>query len=154
MPFFPYSYEVLEQRLLNIYEAETGAYEPLQGDSTVPREIMVWYIQQYAAFTMVDGSWVQNIARAGMSHTEISARLFRIYSDEVGNADTFKNHPNVYRRMLEAEGIHMPPTDSMDFAMQQPALLDFAFDLPLLTLVCLSVPKNSATGNYRRESGD
>lgn len=139
LAFFPYSYEALEARLLTIYESETNAYEPLTGDSTVPREIMVWYIQQYAAFTMVDGSWVQNIARAGMSHTEISARLFRIYSDEVGNADTFKNHPNVYRRMLEGEGIIMPPTDSMDFAMQ-PELLDFAFDLPLLTLSVAMFP--------------
>ncbi|MGB1011447.1 MAG: iron-containing redox enzyme family protein [Thiolinea sp.] len=138
--WFPYRYEVFENRVQQIYESETNAYEPLVGESTVPREIMVWYIQQYAAFTMVDGSWVQNIARAGMSHTEISARLFRIYSDEVGNADTYMNHPNVYRRMLEDEGIHMPPTESLDFAMQ-PALLDFAFDLPLLTLSVSMFPK-------------
>ena len=34
----------------------------------------------------------------------------------------------------------MPPTDSLDFAMQ-PALRDFAFDLPLLTLSVSMFPK-------------
>jgi hypothetical protein len=138
--FFVYSHDAFESRIRNIYQSETNSYETLVGDSTVPREIMVWFTQQYAAFTMVDGSWVQSIAKAGASHTEISARLFRIYSDEVGNADTFMNHPNVYRRLLEGEGIHMPPTASREFAMQ-PELLDFAFDLPLLTLSISMFPK-------------
>jgi hypothetical protein len=138
--FFIYSHDAFESRIRNIYQSETNSYQALVGDSTVPREIMVWFTQQYAAFTMVDGSWVQSIAKAGVSHTEISAHLFRIYSDEVGNADTFMNHPNVYRRLLEGEGIHMPPTASREFAMQ-PELLDFAFDLPLLTLSISMFPK-------------
>jgi len=137
---FPYSYEAFEARIHHIYTIESGAYENFEPPSTVPREIMVWFIQQYAPFPMVDGSWVQHIAKAGTSHTEISARLFRIYSDEVGNSNILYNHPNIYRRLLEGEGIHMPPTDSWDFAMQ-PALRDFAFDLPLLTLSVSMFPK-------------
>ncbi|MCI0591135.1 MAG: iron-containing redox enzyme family protein [Gammaproteobacteria bacterium] len=137
---FPYSHDALESRIRLIYETETNAYETFVPPSTVPREIMIWFMQQYAPFPMVDGSWVQHIAKAGVSQTEISARLFRIYSDEVGNADTFLNHPNVFRRLLEGEGIHMPPTDSLEFAMQ-PALRDFAFDLPLLTLSVSMFPK-------------
>jgi hypothetical protein len=137
---FPYSHDAFESRIRLIYETETSAYETFVPPSTVPREIMVWFTQQYAPFPMVDGSWVQHIAKAGVSQTEISARLFRIYSDEVGNADTLLNHPNVYRRLLEGEGIHMPPTDSLEFAMQ-PALRDFAFDLPLLTLSVSLFPK-------------
>jgi hypothetical protein len=137
---FPYSHDAFEARIRLIYQTETNAYENFIPPSTVPREIMVWFTQQYAPFPMVDGSWVQHIAKAGVSQTEISARLFRIYSDEVGNADTLKNHPNVYRRLLEGEGIQMPPTDSMEFAMQ-PALRDFAFDLPLLTLSVSLFPK-------------
>jgi|GEM_PF-282650 hypothetical protein len=140
LSFFPYSHDAFEERIRRIYTTETNAYETFVPPSTVPREIMVWYTRQYAPFPMVDGSWVQHIARAGMSHTEISARLFRIYSDEVGNADTKLNHPNVYRQMLEGEGIHMPPTDTLDFAMQ-PAIRDFAFDLPLLTLSVSLFPK-------------
>lgn len=138
--FFVYSHDAFESRIRNIYQSETNSYKTLVGPSTVPREIMVWFTQQYAAFTMVDGSWVQSIAKAGMSHTDISARLFRIYSDEVGNADIAMNHPNVYRRLLEGEGINMPPTASREFAMQ-PELLDFAFDLPLLTLSISLFPK-------------
>ncbi len=137
---FPYSHDAFESRIRLIYETETSAYETFVPPSTVPREIMVWFTQQYAPFPMVDGSWVQHIAKAGVSQTEISARLFRIYSDEVGNADTLLNHPNVYRRLLEGEGIHMPPTASLEFAMQ-PALRDFAFDLPLLTLSVSLFPK-------------
>ncbi|PWQ99240.1 iron-containing redox enzyme family protein [Leucothrix arctica] len=138
--FFVYSHDAFESRIQQIYQSETNAYQRFVAPSTVPREIMVWFTQQYAAFTMVDGSWVQNIAKAGMSHTDISARLFRIYSDEVGNADTAMNHPNVYRRLLEGEGIHMPPTASREFSMQ-PELLDFSFDLPLLTLSISMFPK-------------
>lgn len=137
---FEYTHEAFDQRIMQIYEMETGAYENFVPPSTVPREIMVWFVQQYAPFPMVDGSWVQNIARAGMSHTAISARLFRIYSDEVGNADTVKNHPNVYRELLEKEGIQMPPTDAMAFPMQA-ALRDFVFDLPLLTMSVAMFPK-------------
>lgn len=138
--FFPYSHTAFDDRIRDIYQTELDAYEAFTPPSTVPREIMVWFTQQYAPFPMVDGSWVQHIAKAGTSQTEISARLFRIYSDEVGNASTQLNHPNVYRQMLEAEGIYMPPTDSLDFAMQ-PELRDFAFDLPLLTLSISMFPK-------------
>ena len=137
---FPYSHAAFETRIQEIYTTETNAYETFVPPSTVPREIMVWYTRQYAPFPMVDGSWVQHIAKAGTAHTEISARLFRIYSDEVGNADTKLNHPNIYRQMLEGEGIYMPPTDTLEFAMQ-PEIRDFAFDLPLLTLSVSLFPK-------------
>ena len=137
---FPYSHDAFEARIQQIYTAETNAYETFVPPSTVPREIMVWYTRQYAPFPMVDGSWVQHIAKAGTAHTEISARLFRIYADEVGNADVNLNHPNIYRQMLEGEGIYMPPTDTLAFAMQ-PDIRDFAFDLPLLTLSVSLFPK-------------
>jgi hypothetical protein len=137
---FPYSHDAFQARIQQIYSDETSAYETFVPPSTVPREIMVWFTRQYAPFPMVDGSWVQHIAKAGTSHDEISARLFRIYSDEVGNADTVLNHPNVYRKLLEKEGIHMPPTDTLAFAMQ-PSLRNFAFDLPLLTLSVSLFPK-------------
>ncbi len=137
---FPYSHDAFEARIQQIYTAETNAYETFVPPSTVPREIMVWYTRQYAPFPMVDGSWVQHIAKAGTAHTEISARLFRIYADEVGNADAKLNHPNIYRQMLEGEGIFMPPTDSLEFALQ-PDIRDFAFDLPLLTLSVSLFPK-------------
>ncbi|OQX16370.1 MAG: hypothetical protein BWK73_04015 [Thiothrix lacustris] len=137
---FSYSHELFEARIRQIYDMEINAYEPFVAPSTVPREIMVWFTQQYAPFPMVDGSWVQHIAKAGVSHTEVSARLFRIYSDEVGNADTVKNHPNVYRQLLRDEGIDMPPTDALEFALQ-PTVKDFTFDLPLLTLSISLFPK-------------
>lgn len=139
--FFPYSHDAFEARIYQIYQSETGSYENTFDVTNVqPRELMVWFTRQYAPFPMVDGSWVQTIAKAGTSHTEISARLFRIYSDEVGNADTVMNHPNVYRRLLQDAGIDMPPTDSIEFA-RQPELLDLSFDIPLLTLSVSMFPR-------------
>jgi hypothetical protein len=140
LSLFPYSHHAFEARIQLIYETELNAYEAFVPPSTVPREIMVWFIEQYAPFPMVDGSWVQHIARAGMSHTEISAHLFRIYSDEVGNGNIELNHPNVYRKLLDIEGITMPPTDSMAFPMQS-KLSNFTFDLSLLTLSTSLFPK-------------
>jgi hypothetical protein len=140
LSLFPYSYDAFEAHIRLIYETELNAYEDFVSPSTVPREIMVWFIQQYAPFPMVDGSWVQHIARAGMSHTEISAHLFRIYSDEVGNGNIELNHPNVYRKLLNTEGITMPPTDSMAFPTQS-KLSNFTFDLSLLTLSTSLFPK-------------
>jgi AcrR family transcriptional regulator len=137
---FEYTHEAFEQRVRQIYSMETGAYKAFTAPSSVPREIMLWFVQQYAPFPMVDGSWVQNSARAGLSHSEIGARLFRIYSDEVGNADVVKNHPNVYRKLLAKEGIEMPPTDSPAFPGQK-TLRNFVFDLPLLTLSVAMFPK-------------
>lgn len=138
--FFPYSHNAFEERVRAMYDTQTSAYKEFVPPAKVPKDGLIWFMKQYAPSSMVDGCWLQNMAKVGTSHTEIAARLFRIYADELGNANPTHNHPNVYRRFLESVHIDMPPTDSFAF-VQQPEIRETAFDVPLLLLSVSMFPK-------------
>ncbi len=82
---FDYSPEALEQflwadydRAMEQYAAYSRAVE--QGRvATIPRDDMAWYLAQVAPSKLVDGSWLQNVARC--EHLGRDPRLNKILSN-------------------------------------------------------------------------
>ncbi len=138
--FFSYTHQAFEERILAIYEKETSGYQSFSAPPKISREGYIWGICQFAPFVLVDGCWLQNIAKTGTSQQELSARLFKIYADEIGNGETSYNHPNVYRKLLNSIKRPMPPTHSWEFS-QQKEILEAAFDFPNLLLSLSFFPR-------------
>jgi len=59
--------------------------------------------------------------------------LFETYFDELGNGVPGLNHPLIYREVLIEMGVHLPATDSAEFA-NWPGFKDGSFELPVYWL--------------------
>jgi hypothetical protein len=133
---FPYSRELLQQRLDEIYAAlgADAANDPI-ADPENPfrtREDMIERIRQFAPLNQMDGAWVRNVGRAGPID-DVGSLLFSVWMDEVGNGDPNQNHANVYTNLLEQLGIQLPPITTRDYA-SNPDLLDSAYTVPVFEL--------------------
>lgn len=131
--FFPYDEGAFHARIEAIHRHEIGRYRPLGTPAGIGKDFCRWAILQLAPTILVDGCWLAGIATAAESLGPISRHLLKIYADELGNGHPERNHPNVYRRLLDELGIALPPFDSEAFA-QDPRFLDAAFDLPVYLL--------------------
>jgi photosystem II stability/assembly factor-like uncharacterized protein len=126
---FEYSETSFDDRLKKIYDAAIpDMHSPHRND----REIITWtngkkysvgrasdafvrdQLIQLAPFNLMDGVWLQNIHQARPSD-EVQSRLFSIWSDEVGNGESSENHSNVYRDLLQSQGIYLPEVTSRKF---------------------------------------
>jgi len=132
-PPFEYSAESLRAFTETRHRAEIDRYRPLQGAPKVDRDFCRWVIRQLAPAILNDGAWLADIAGPAEHLDEVRRYLLRIYVDELGAGHPEWNHPNVYRRLLEEQGIDLPAFDSEAFA-QHPTLLDTAFEIPLYLL--------------------
>ncbi|MFM8443860.1 MAG: iron-containing redox enzyme family protein, partial [Methylococcus sp.] len=132
-PPFDYSAESLRRFTETRHRAEIDRYRPLQGAPRVDRAFCLWAIQQLAPAILNDGAWLADIAGPAEHLDEVRRYLLRIYVDELGAGHPEWNHPNVYRRLLDEQGITLPAFDSEAFA-HHPALLDAAFDIPVYLL--------------------
>lgn len=133
---FSYSSESLGQRLDEIYatyQAGASADPFTEPDNPFKtREDMVERIRQFAPLNQMDGAWVRNVAKAGPID-EVSALLFSVWMDELGNGNPDQNHANVYTSLLEKVDIHLPPVSSRDYAYN-PDMLDSAYTVPVFEL--------------------
>ncbi len=126
---FEYSPEAFDLRMMQIYDAVLpGMYRPHGYDQDVVNwsngkrypigkasdRVVKDRLLQLAPFNLMDGVWLQNILQAKPSD-EVQSRLFDIWADEVGNGSTKENHSNVYRDLLNSQGIYLPPVTSLDF---------------------------------------
>jgi hypothetical protein len=129
--FFPYRENRFKAWLDELYARETQ--NPLAGNVAprLSREAYRYGIQQLAPAILVDGAWLQNWAEIGIE--PVRRRLAAIYADEVGAGDPERNHPQIYRRLLESLDIHLPGAGSAEFAAH-PDFLDAAFELPVYLL--------------------
>lgn len=134
--YFPYSKEALDQRLDEIY----GHYQSIANIDPLAdpenyfktKEDMIERIRQFAPLNQLDGAWVRNIAKAGPIDS-VSASLFTVWMDELGNGNPDQNHANVYSNLLEKAGIHLPPINTKDYAFH-PDILDSAYTVPMFEL--------------------
>lgn len=126
---FEYSPEAFDQRMKQIYDGLLPSmYQPHAYD----RDVITWdngaryrvgkasnkvvkdRLLQLAPFNLMDGAWLQNILQARPSDN-VQSRLFSIWSDEVGNGQSQKNHSNVYLNLLRSQGFNLPPVTSREF---------------------------------------
>ncbi|GGU84581.1 iron-containing redox enzyme family protein [Lentzea flava] len=95
---------------------------------------------QLAPLTLIDGAWLQGFTDYGHASSEHGYFLFEIYFDELGNGVPSLNHPLIYREVLGEMGVHLPDTDSPEFA-NWPGFRDGSFALPVYWLSIGRLPQ-------------
>ncbi|MDF9393436.1 iron-containing redox enzyme family protein [Methylococcus capsulatus] len=131
--FFPYSETGLHARTEAIHAHEIKRYRPSDPHPQIGKDFCHWVILQLAPTILIDGCWLARIGTAAECLDTAGRHLLKIYADELGNGLPERNHPNVYRHLLDRLGIELPPFDSPAFA-NDPRFLDAAFDLPVYLL--------------------
>ncbi|MGQ0594137.1 MAG: iron-containing redox enzyme family protein [Gammaproteobacteria bacterium] len=138
--FFPYSPGALEARIDAIYHRAVAAYRPFVPPPRLDREEYRWLLTRLAPLVLVDGCWLQKAAWLDGRHAPTAARLFAIYTDEIGGGDPDQNHSNIFRRLLEGEGIRLPESTSAEF-IAWPGFSAALFDLPAYLLAISQFPR-------------
>lgn len=133
LPFKHYSHQRLDRYIATIYQQEMNAYQPLQGQPKISRAAYIWALEQIAPLILIDGCWLQNSLAVQHSHAQISAILFNIYSDEIGNGILEQNHAYIFRQLLASLSISLPPVHSRSFIRHR-GFINSAFDLPVYLL--------------------
>lgn len=136
----PYSHKTFEKRIQTLYQKEITKYQRFKSPPKIGKKVYKWGILQLAPTILVDGCWLQNIARVDCWDSQINSKLFQIQADEIGSGIPEQNHPNVYRKLLKSLEIFLPEVDSQAFA-QHPDFLDTAFDIPNYLLAISQFPK-------------
>jgi hypothetical protein len=126
------------QHDLHAKEFESGTDKPVE-----PREALVASTVQTAPLTLIDGSWLRGFTDYQLASTEVGRLMFAIFWDELGNGRPELNHPRIYRELLEAMGVDLPPTGSIEFA-ESPLLRDASFELPVYWLCIGLFPRTFA----------
>ncbi|MGH8565540.1 MAG: iron-containing redox enzyme family protein [Gammaproteobacteria bacterium] len=138
--FFPYSPGVLEARIDAIHHRAVAAYRPFVPPPRLDREEYRWLLTRLAPLVLVDGCWLQKAAWLDGRHAPVAARLLAIYTDEIGGGDPDHNHANIFRRLLEGEGIRLPELTSAEF-IAWPGFWASLFDLPAYLLAISQFPR-------------
>lgn len=125
----------LREWLLSEHDAHASAFELTSIDAVPSREALIDQTLQLAPLTLIDGAWLQGYTEASLASSRVGAPLFETYWDELGNGDWAINHPKIYRDVLAAMEITLPPTGSRAF-VQDNRLRDGSFRLPVYWL-CL-----------------
>ncbi len=90
-------------------------------------------VRQYAPAALVEGCWLQNSAQAASCHTEVSAHLFTLYTDIIGNGNATHHLARRYRQRMDQLEIHLPAVTMRAFS-ESPELFDAAFHWPVVQL--------------------
>ena len=80
----------------------------------------------------MDGAWLRHIANAGPMD-DVKALLFTVWNDESGNGNPALHHGNLYTRLMEALGVHLPEIRSRAYA-NHPAFFESGFVQPVFEL--------------------
>jgi hypothetical protein len=140
---FAYTRQAFETRCDQIYQGlaeDVSRYEAAQSWSLRTRDDVIDWILQMAPFNQTDGAWLRSIADVGPMD-ELHSLLFSIYVDELGGGDPALNHANLYTRLLRSVGIELPNIRSRAY-VDNPAIIDAAFTLPLFQLVTSQFPQD------------
>jgi hypothetical protein len=138
--FFPYSPGALKARIDAIHHRAVAAYRPFVPPPRLDREEYRWLLTRLAPLVLVDGCWLQKAAWLEGRHAPVAARLLAIYRDEIGGGDPDQNHANLFRRLLEGEGIRLPELTSAAF-IAWPGFSAALFDLPAYLLAISRFPR-------------
>lgn len=96
---------------------------------SLSRDYWRWILTQLSPAVLVDGAWLSGVAVAPSQLQPWHLELIKIHEDELGNGDPVKNHPRIYRRLLESLNIHLPDIADPNFA-DEPSIHPAAFTFP------------------------
>jgi len=114
--FVPYTAENFTAKLEQIYEIlRADAARPQQYVYNSTRQEQVQALLGSAPFNQTDGAWLRQVANAG-TMGEVTAMLFEVWSDEVGNGDPSLHHGNLFTSLLLSLGLYLPDVTSRAYA--------------------------------------
>jgi hypothetical protein len=113
-----------------MYAAQDPFADP--GNIFKTKDDMIERIRQFAPLNQLDGAWIRNIAHAGPID-RVTANLFNVWMDEMGDGNPDQNHANVYTQLLAKVGITLDPIYSEAYA-NDPNMLDSAYTVPMYEL--------------------
>jgi Iron-containing redox enzyme len=119
--------------LLDAHDKHSTEFEDRKSVGLPSREDVIDQTLQTAPLTLIDGSWLQGFTDIALASSRWGARLFQTYWDELGNGQWEINHPKIYRDLLTNMGIDLPPTGSLEFALDA-RLRPESFRLPVYWL--------------------
>jgi len=126
---------VLREWLLVSHDSHADAFSSSKEIDMPDRSAVINQTLQLAPLTLIDGTWLQGFTEVSLASSRIGAPLFETYWDELGNGNWAINHPKIYRDVLAAMDITLPPTGSRAFANDK-RLEEASFRLPVYWL-CL-----------------
>jgi hypothetical protein len=127
--WFDYTPGALEERVESIYWSKL--VDPYERLAAVPdRDTVIFGQKVFALGSLVDGSWVARMGRAGRYDDAEDAMLFAIYADEMGRGDLRKNHIALIYRVLESMGVRIPHLRDAAF-LEQGEIPDEFYAFPL-----------------------
>ncbi len=130
---FAYSPEALAGFVNEHHRVELARYRPLSGPPKVEKPFCQWAILQLTPALLVDGAWLAGMNGAAEALDAADRHLLKIYLDELGEGRPAWNHPNVHRKLLASQDIHLPDFRQAAFA-RHTEFMDAAFDLPVYLL--------------------
>ena len=134
--YFEYSPEALGQRLDEIYSFYQfyASLDPLADPGNIfkTKDDMIERIRQFAPLNQLDGGWIRNSAHGGPID-RVTANLFNVWMDEMGDGNPEQNHANVYTQLLEKVGLQLNPIYSRAYA-NDTNMLDSAYTVPMYEL--------------------
>lgn len=134
--YFDYSPEALGQRLDEIYAFYQfyASQDPVVDPENIfkTKDDMVERIRQFAPLNQLDGAWIRNSAHGGPID-RVTANLFNVWMDEMGDGSPDQNHANVYTQLLEKVGFQLNPIYTQAYA-NDPNLLESAYTVPMYEL--------------------
>jgi len=136
LPFSPFTHRSFADWLAQRHAAQLQGHVDAGTTPAPSREELIASCVQLCPMVYIDGAWLQRIGQVGLRDSPVAAKLQAIYLDEVGGGDPRENHPNLYRELMEAMGVEMPPFGTRAFA-HWAGFEDASFRLPVMWL-CLS----------------
>ena len=129
----------LRSWLLGRHDQHAEEFNEHKLDEFPAREMVIDQTVQLAPLTLIDGAWLQGFTDYAAASSRVGFSLFETYWDELGNGKCELNHPRIYRDVLRAMDIELPPTGSAAFAAD-PRLRDASFRLPVYWLCLGKLP--------------
>lgn len=135
---------VLRTWLLNRHDQHSRNFEQSDDSEMPSRDDIINSSLQLAPLTLIDGSWLQGFTDCQLASSRAGFYLFETYWDELGNGNYEINHPKIYRDVLKQMDIELPPTHSMEFALNN-RIDDESFRLPVYWLCIGKLPATYLT---------
>ena len=129
----PYSNALLEEYL-------NDAIEKVQTIEVASHSQCKNILHQYTPTALVEGCWLQSTSQAATCHTELAARLFKIFGFLTGDGRSVRHMGSRYLTLLNLLEFDTPKVTSWKFS-EQSDVLDAAFEPPVIQLCLAQFPR-------------
>lgn len=114
---FHYDPETLDQFLEQTHQEALKPKPRRLKNRALSRKDWIWILTQLSPSVLIDGAWLSGVPNAISLMQPWHLKLLRIHEDELGRGDPQKNHPLVYRRLLESLDVDVAEVSDLGFAL-------------------------------------